>query len=160
MGKVRVTKELILDVIANEPLRAGKWVSFDGCEVCAVGGVMRRLLNVDTKENVRQLNSGSDLVTRASHYVAVRPSGSFCRITSHPVRSLIARKWMTALSAKFESLCVEHSTRPFRWPHHTDMPVVRHELSKWVGRYFPSSFMLDINGFEPRPMNVPKTLEQ
>jgi hypothetical protein len=131
---VTITKEQILQAIAEEPLKAGCWVTNDGCHVCAVGGVMRQVLNIkNTAKNRAMLYDAAHYVSKHGSQYGFASDGDFDA-------ALLNSCYMTALSAKFENLCVGR---------HTQIDAIRKELAAWVTEHFPDSFEQDINGFKP-----------
>ena len=112
-----ITKKTIIKALETEPLGVGRWVNLESCEVCAVGAVLRKALNVG-KLNITEQNYY--ITTKSQHlpeqfdfghneYVIVEPytfdtktvTKSLTCIKKHA--KLSSPIWLTLLSSKFES---------------------------------------------------------
>jgi hypothetical protein len=154
---ITVTRRQILEAIREEPFaKHTGWVSrrllvgvpseVPGhskreCTVCAVGGVLRRALGYTLEELAHPTNTAkAGRLTEACVYVAGATNvahGSKFDACTNPKEALRARKYLTALSGKFEELCLDN-----------DIPSVRKKLARWARTNMPEKMRVEINGFK------------
>ena len=119
--KITITKKQIIEAINNEPLSNGLFVPFipnPKCTVCAVGAVLRT----------------AGLHNQAIHDIGDRLIGTGdCGTDSDYRKYLAKKKYMLALSSKFETLAYQNE----------DMGFVRTKLTAFVNRNFPAKFTFD-----------------
>ncbi len=90
---IEITKDDILDALEDEPLKAGSWLSEDGCRACAVGSVLRGKLPALAEEQL----AGPYYLLDA---LAGRLTGN-C-YTAENIAPI--GNWLSALSIRWESL--------------------------------------------------------
>lgn len=115
-----ITKDLILEAIATEPLTAGRFIRYhsglyDECYVCAVGAVLRRV-GVDNCD----ITLTAKVVTEYNY-------------TKHEVAE--ADNWMSAISIVWETL---------NYNHPGDIENNRQVLLAWVEDNVPDDYELQI----------------
>jgi hypothetical protein len=142
---VKITKRSILKAIRVEPLRSGSWYkkTSRGCQVCAVGAVLRREgVSPDGIERFGDILSMTGGISPGTDYATGCVAADAEDILRGELRQ---KKWLNALSFKFEWLCEEAylaRKKPGRLVpiHWTAMRRIRAELATWVKANLPDSF--------------------
>ena len=154
--KIEITKKRIKTAILEEPyFKAGSWVrdtrdrqvgDRKSCSVCAVGAVLRSVL--DDKQP-------AEMIKKAAAKAAPRRFGIASimdKISRHKILKSQIRneQYMNALSTYFESIWFEADRRT------DEMEISRHQvyrirkkLVKFVDKNFPRKIVVDIDGAKP-----------
>lgn len=132
---IKLTRQNVLDAIEFEPLKSGTWVFIDednpnsNCNVCAVGGVLRRagLPNKDIK------NFGLELCNKGK--VAVSDDDFYDEddVEDQTEEALEQGHYLRALSIQFEYMSDVYK-----------LEKVREKLKQWVLENIPETFESEI----------------
>ena len=121
--KKQITKLAIIKALASEPLAAGRWMSNAGCEVCAVGAVVRQVFHPS-----EEMNESTGRIPLCVIANAVTTED----VTDADPKALIkAKDYMSALSCYFEQLVGDDQTAT---------PAQRAQLIEFVYKKFPEKF--------------------
>ncbi len=157
MTTIRVTRHQVLKALKTETkLRGGAWLSTDvvftgmtvaspHCQVCAVGAVLRAVLDPD-QPSVAILRAADAATAGARAAIDLECAEEFKPLLA----SLLKQKlWLNALSLLFE-----YEVALLDLTYHVLDPatraVIRRKLARFVLRHFPRSFKVDIDGAKPR----------
>jgi len=142
--RLTFTRKEIITAIETEPLKSGVWIRLADpnkptkfaakakCKVCALGGVLRRRFNRCSLNFIDDLASDLGYIAGLSIYNWEIP--------------LAQKKYLQALSGKFELLCQEYNKDDHDY-NHLDVPEghsVRSDLIVWIKKNFPRSFTIDV----------------
>ncbi len=184
MAIVEVTRSRILKAIKTEPiktLRPGQWVGYPrgfswnktvaekSCSVCAVGAVMRNVL--DPSQSYEWIDNAARQATDigglilAPHYndlkYKVNPSGvGFIRkvltkrqmvtqLKKSALKYLNEKNCMAVLSYLFEGLCGIASKGHYDKLTNTQLANIRRSVYSFVKNNFPHKVKIDIDGAKP-----------
>lgn len=136
MTTVLLSRDEVIAALNKEPLRnlrAGQWASNNGCQVCAVGAVIRSCLAPEYRTNDRAISWSASDTTEFGV--------DACGDEGVPHRRLSRREAMSALSALFEtSVGTKRVTGEDR-----------ERLVRYVRRYFPKLVEVRIDDQVARP---------
>lgn len=139
-----ITKKQVITALENEPLRPGQFIRYDkkpigDCQVCAVGAVMRTVLN----NNIEHRDEFSSLCENVTDFQYV----------GEDTDELLQNKnYMGALSNYFEEMMFDNDDGKNEWDDDEDddgAPIVesrhRKELIQFVNDNFPEQFEVEVN---------------
>lgn len=134
--KVKLTRAEIILAIKTEPLSPGTWINGEpdekDCQVCAVGGVLRRRYGDVMDED--ELNS---LANDLTNYGAAAPDDDEDK--QDVLSRLLGRdSYLNALSYKFEWLCDDAGIEEEDIIRKNNR--VRADLVAWVRKNLPKEF--------------------
>jgi hypothetical protein len=130
---MKLTKEQIITALRNEPLSAGRFIRADGkplssCAVCAVGAVMRDVLN----RNITDEDDFNDIC-----YIVTKD-----RFIDDDVSQLLAEEnYLGALSNYFEKITDDENDRFLK---KEVTPEIRQDVINFVENNFPNEFEVDM----------------
>lgn len=156
MTIVRISKQRIIEAISSEPLRnlrSGDWalpeesqaltVGAKDCPVCAVGAVMRAVL--DPEQDPDWLYSAAVASTSVETPLC---AGGLEGVI--PSKREVKKAPMVALSGFFEQECADakRRTHSFGLSRH-QMRRIRKKVIEFVEENFPPTMLIDIDGAKP-----------
>lgn len=181
MTIVRITKNRVLKAIKNEPiknLKAGSWMDLlnstelftgnicelrnksikdDNCSVCAVGAVLRNILdpNCSAFDPSTAADSAVEVATPNWTYGATKEG-----LKEEALEFIHNDKCMSALSIYFEGLCCLKINADLNLNHMStgaakramtpkQLAPIRRSVLSFVEKNFPSHITIDIDGIKP-----------
>jgi len=152
-----VSKEIILEALRKEPLKAGNWIHYfpwedsreaaKTCEVCAVGSILRSVISDPTLTDGASMaaitTNGDDDIEGIVYGFSTE---------SELFGNLIGNK-MARLSQYFEGLSYLAAGRTNKNKYELSRHQIyriRRKLISYVEKNFPKNLVIDIDGATPK----------